>query len=523
MSSFLFYAGAIGFVCGIFARSLFKVDAYALASIGIVAFALLLIGRRGSFDSTALVLVYTSVFLLLFSLGAFRFEYASWNDINPVYEAELDTTITVEGVIVREVERREHSSHIYVQVDDELLLAFASPYSTVTYGDAIAVTGTLKEPEPFETDLGRVFDYQNYLRARGVNYIITFAEVETLETDKGNPLLASLLSFKHAFMGKVESVIGQPEVGLGEGLLLGVKQALGEMREETFRKTGITHIVVLSGYNVMLVVAFVTYVLSFILPFRFRLVFGLAAIGAFALLVGLSATVVRASMMAALLLVAQATGRTYTVVRALVITALIMLLINPYLLVYDVGFQLSFIATLGLILLSPRIEHYAQFMPKTLKLREFLVATIATQIFVAPILLYQIGELSIVAVVVNVLVLPMVPVAMFLTFITGMIAFVSMPLAFVAGLCATWSLTYILFIAETFARLPFASFAVPSFPFVITLMSYAVLAYLLWRLHAMHPAQQTEYALWTIVDESVLVEELKRSRSMQIETLTLFR
>jgi len=150
-------------------------------------------------------------------------------------------------------------------------------------------------------------------------------------------------------MRSIEAVIPEPQVGLAEGLLLGVKQALGDELEVVFRKTGIIHIVVLSGYNVMLVVIFITYVLSYVLPYRARVPFGILAIVCFAVLVGLSATVVRASIMASLILFARATGRTYAVMRALCFAGVIMVLINPYLLVYDVGFQLSFLATLGLI------------------------------------------------------------------------------------------------------------------------------------------------------------------------------
>jgi len=523
VSGVFFYAGALGFIGGIFARSLLSIDIYALGCIGIVACALWSIGHRRSEASSVPVIVYASIFLLLFCIGAFRMEYATWGELNSIYESQLETEVEVEGVVVREVERRERSSHVYVRVEDELILVFASPHADVSYGDQVHAVGTLTKPKAFETDLGRVFDYQKYLQARGVSYTLSFAEVNVRSKDEGNPLIAALLRFKHAFMERTERIIPQPEAGLGEGLLLGVKQAMGEDLEEAFRTTGITHIVVLSGYNVMLVIVFVTYVLSFILPMRLRLVFGIGAVIAFALLVGLSATVVRASLMASLLLIAQATGRTYAVVRALIVTGLVMLLINPYLLVYDVGFQLSFIATLGLILFAPHIEKYVTFMPKIIGLRSFLTATLATQIFVAPLLLYQIGELSIVSVVVNVLVLPVVPVAMLLTFATGMIAFISLELALIVGWFATWPLTYILAVAQTFSKIPFASFAVPAFPFVMAVIAYGCLALWLWHLH-----RQTLHALpqlsgWTIIAESELLKQLRTSSVKKLHSPVFFR
>lgn len=515
MGSFLFYAAVLGLVCGIFTRSLYALDVYAVVSAGVVGLCLILIAVRHSTAELERIVLYFGVCVLCFCMGAARMELVVTNESDPHYEELLEAKIDVEGKVAREVERTPRSSRVYIQVGDEILLAFAPPHVNATYGDRVAVSGTLKRPEAFETDLGRVFDYQNYLRARGVNYTIAYAEVEIQERNTGDPIRTALYTFKAAFMRNIESVIKHPHSGLGEGLLLGVKQALGDELETAFRKTGITHIVVLSGYNVMLVVTFITYVLAFILPFKWRIWFGLAGIAAFALLVGLSATVVRASMMAALLLFAQAIGRTYAVVRALMLTGICMLLLNPYLLVYDVGFQLSFIATLGLILLAPYIEQYVQFMPTFGGLRTFLTATLATQVFVAPILLYQIGELSIVSVAVNVLVLPMVPIAMLLTFASGIAAFVSVHVALVFAFFATWSLGYILFIAEVFAQLPFASFAVPAFPFTITCAAYILLAALLWRAHTHRNAYIQNLAHWTIVDEEELLKSVDVTHASQ--------
>lgn len=525
MNNYLFYAGVIGFTLGIFIQSLLPLSIPAWCAVVVVSSALLWLGRGRNKVPPAPSLYIISVFLLLGTLGALRMEFAMLGEINPLYESQVESKVTLEGVVVREVERREKSSHVYVDVDGELVLTFASVHVNVFYGDRVKVEGTLQKPTAFETDLGRTFLYDKYLQARGVSYVLFYADVEVVASQTANPLIYHLLTFKHAFIQKVEAVIPHPEAGLGEGLLLGVKQALGEDIEAAFRTTGITHIVVLSGYNVMLVILFVMYVLAFVLPLRARLIVGLLAIVLFALLVGLSATVVRACIMASLLLIARIFGHTFAVVRTLLFAGMVMLLFNPYLLVYDVGFQLSFIATLGLILLAPYIEQYVTFMPKVLGLREFLTSTLATQLFVAPILLYQIGEFSLVSVVVNVLVLPMVPVAMLLTFITGMLGFVLVPLSLPFALLATWSLRYILFVATAFAAVPFAAITVPPFPFVVVVFAYVLCALLLWRVYKKTNPQSTDqtFASWTIVDETEFVESLKNTSKQQNIVPTFFR
>jgi len=249
----------------------------------------------------------------------------------------------------------------------------------------------------------------------------------------------------------------------------------------------------------------VMYILTFALGKRLSAVFGVVSICLFAIMVGLSATVLRASIMASLLLLVGLTGRVYLITRALLMAGIVMILINPYLLAYDTGFQLSFLATLALILVAPHIIERLKFVPTIVGVREFLTATLATQLFVMPLLLYQIGQFSVVAVIVNVLVLPMVPVAMFLTFVTGMISFVSLTLALPFAYATYLSLNYILLVANFFADLPFASFIVPAFPFWLVVFSYVVIAYLLYKLseRKVNQVPNDDLKGWTIVEEIV--------------------
>jgi competence protein ComEC len=503
VSSFLFYISCIGFCIGIFVRSFYTVGLVEVVWILSISLGLGVLWRRNRFAISAPFLLGASLLLLLFAFGIVRMEWASWYERDPSLEAQLDKTVLLEGVVVREPDIRENNQQLYVRVADRLFLVSTDKYTEVLYGDVLSFKGSLQKPEAFETDLGRTFNYKGYMQARGVEYSVAFADIQVLDSGRANFVIGALLQFKHAFMAHIEEVIEQPQVGLAEGLLLGVKKALGDELEDAFRTTGITHIVVLSGYNVMLVVTFVLYVLALIFPMRARIIFGIIAIALFACMVGLSATVVRASLMAALVLIAKATGRTYAVMRALMCTGIVMLIINPYLLAYDVGFQLSFIATLGLILVASHIEKYLGFMPTFIGLREFLTATLSAQIFVMPILLYQIGQFSVVAVVVNMLVLPMVPLAMFLTFITGLIAFISTTLAFPFAYLSYLSLTYIIFIAETFAKLPFAAFSVSAFSFYIVIIAYVILGFILWRLYMSKSKTKhiDKLSTWTTVDE----------------------
>lgn len=445
--------------------------------------------------------LFLLVLILLFgvSCGLIRYETATWNIIHPLLEARLEEKVTVEGVIIREVVERATTAQLILETRTINGIFLEHPIMVITerfprfhYGDHITVSGILELPETFETEFDRTFDYPGYLRARDIRYTLPFAKVERIGAGEGNPLMAFLLRMKRAFMDNIEQALPEPSAGIAEGITLGVKRALGDTLETAFRTTGIIHIVVLSGYNVTIVAEGIMRLLrAFTLP-RTRMVVGIIAIVTFAIIAGLSPTVTRATIMAGLILFARTTGNAYTTMRALIFAGVIMLLINPHLLINDPGFQLSFIATAGLILFAPILEQWLVRVPTTLQIREFLTATIATQIFVLPLLLFSIGEFSLVAIAVNVLVLPAVPLAMFGTFITGVIGAVSTFLAFIPAYITHLLLVYLAGVVRFFADLPFSSVIVPAFPFWVVFLGYLLLAGYLYTQHVRASVQKRQ-------------------------------
>ncbi len=483
MPSILFYTICIGFASGILFRSLFDFGVSEIGLVLVVSLACVCLWRRKAYGF-ATPLLLTSLFLFVCALGMFRMDMqVSETSLLSNYVGE---SVELRGVIKREPEARADTVHLHVapyiqeETANEYVLVTLDRFSFheigLEYGDVVRVHGELTYPESFDTDTGRIFDYPNYLASRNIKTVLYGGEV-ALETKAEVSFIGMLLSGKSKFMDSLESYLPQPHASLGEGILLGVKKALSEQLDEAFRETGTIHIVVLSGYNVLIVVEAMLYMLAYVCKPRMRMVIGLLGIATFALLVGMSATVIRACIMASLLLIARGTGRVHAVLRALALAGILMLSVNPYLLVYDPGFQLSFLATLGLILFSPYIESVLKQVPEYLGIRGIITATIATQIAVLPILLYHTGMLSAVSLVANALVLPMVPVAMFLTFVTGIFGVVSATLGHLLGYTAYLSLTYIIEVVYALASLPFSAYTVHAFPFWMVLGMYVGIAF----------------------------------------------
>jgi len=476
MQGIYFYSVILAFLSGVGIASFLDIPLTTIYWCFTIAFGLAVYWRwHGDKEAAPIILTVTLVFLMV-PLGILRMQSdVAPYSLSPLLE-KVGQTVTLEGVVVEELDVRDNSARMTVAVGEDRVLVSVDRYSAVTYGDRVTVTGQLRVPESFEGDLGRTFHYGGYLRVRDIGYVMSYPQTVTVIGNReGHWFLHRLYDFKGAFVSAINRTIPDPSAGLGVGLLLGVKQALGAELERAFRVTGVIHIVVLSGFNVMIVIAAVMFLLGSVLSLRPRVIVGLIAITTFALLVGLSATVVRATIMAGLVLIAQLIGRQYHIVRALCLAGAIMVLVEPHILAFDIGFQLSFMATLGLILIAPQFETIMGHVPKSFGVREFLIATIATQIAVLPLLAYHIGEVSLIAVLVNVLVLPLVPVAMGLTFVAGMVTLFMPMLAPPFALVAHFILLLMIRVVEWCAAVPYAAVTVSVIPWYGIFVMYAFL------------------------------------------------
>ncbi len=504
MSSWQLIGVWLSFFFGVMIADQFVVESRFYILVLLVALVGAGLWRRGVGAFAAWLTLSLACLALL--VGVVRMDYAEQRFVDSALATQVNERVELTGEVVREPDVRESFTQVYVQVDGELVLVRTSRFDAVQYGDVVTVAGKLTKPEVFETDTGRLFDYPSYLQARAVQYVVPFAVVEVESLPDGNGLSGWLYKVKDEFAAAIETMLPPPQSDLGLGLLLGIKQALGEDLEDAFLRTGLIHIVVLSGYNVMLVIAFFWWASSWFLPLRGRVVFSLVGIILFAVMVGLSATVVRASIMAGILLLAKFIGARYDVLRALLFAGLVMVLINPYLLLYDLGFQLSFMATLGLVLFLPFFESDLATDTRQVRLRDIFLATLVTQLFVLPLLIFHIGEVSLVAVAVNVLVLPIVAVAMGLTFITGLVALVSTSLAFPVAFLANLILSYIVTVVTWFDSLPWAAISLAPISVWQMLGLYGLLG-LFWyvwqgRKNILHtPKAPDVLADWEIVEE----------------------
>ncbi|MBU2542454.1 ComEC family competence protein [Patescibacteria group bacterium] len=325
-------------------------------------------------------------------------------------------------------------------------------YPRYNYGDKLQLSCIFERPEEFDG-----FRYDMYLARYGVFTICQDASVLKIGEGEGNFLFRGIFSLKQVVADKINKLWHEPNASFMAGLLYGYRGGLGELND-LFNRTGVTHIVAISGYNISIIATvLITICVQLLIPRKkaFWLITG--GIILFVLFAGAGASVIRAGIMGILVLFAKQVGRLSRVGNAMALVAVLMILQNPLILIWDAGFQLSFVATLGLVYLAPLIQGWFERFPQSFGIRESVVSTFSAIIATLPLILFQFGRLSIVAPIVNVLILWLIPFIMLFGFLAVLFSFIFFPIGELVAWIALFGLQYIITIVKWFAGLKFSA------------------------------------------------------------------
>jgi competence protein ComEC len=322
--------------------------------------------------------------------------------------------LATEGTVMDEPRPRE--DRLQVVLDDVVadsaalrgrLLAWLPRTLPLVPGDRVLIRSAFELP-PLLDD----FDYRAYLARQGVGAVARSFEVQVVGHAGTGPADA-LAGLRHGLAGGIESLVPEPEAALGVGILLGIRSGIDPALEEAFARAGLTHVVAISGWNIAIVTALAAAALR---PLRRRpggrwteATATVALVIGYVVLVGGSPSVVRAALMSSALLVARLGGTRSHAASALALAALAMLMVAPPLL-WDVGFQLSALATGGLLAFAGPIDRRLGWLPPLV--REPVALTVAAQIATLPVVLGSFERLSLIAPLANVAVVPLVPLVM---------------------------------------------------------------------------------------------------------------
>ena len=291
------------------------------------------------------------------------------------------------------------------------VLADLSGSTAWQYGDQLRITGNPQTPSSDET-----FSYKDYLQRRDIYTLLDVSQVKLLESNRGNLFWSLLYKLRQSAYSVIDRTVPQPEAALMSGILLGIDKDLPDDLTNAFQATGTAHIIAISGFNISIIAGLFFWLFSRFMSRWKASGFSILGVILYTLLVGAGAAVVRAAIMGSMAILGRQIGRRGASLNTLAFTAAVMCAFDPYL-PWDASFQLSFMATLGLVLFAdPMQEWFTKLLAKRLPagmvqniagpVGDFVLLTLAAQITTLPVILLQFRRLSLSALIANPLVLP---------------------------------------------------------------------------------------------------------------------
>lgn len=394
-----------------------------------------------------------AVFLAVFA-GAWQTTNAFGQSSVLRDSAESKQTVTLAGVAASDFSLSTSGGHYTFRVlemggraVDDRIEVFGLDWVRPRWGQELTITGKLQLPKNSGD-----FDYASYLAMNGIHalmYFPTYGVPKTLHVPMSVRIIRPLYVMRDALVTAILNAVPQPESAYLNGILYGTRGTITKDLTDAFSRTGTSHILAISGYNITIVAAALMALLA---PLGKRRSYWLVVGGviAFTLMVGAGSSVVRAAIMGILGLTAVQLGRRQDAGTGILLAAAVMCAVNPFLLRWDVGFQLSFLALIGIVYIEPLLK----WMPSV------MATTVAANIFVLPLIVFDFGTLAIYTLPANLIVLPLVPFAMALGFATGVAGIILPFLGSLIGQLAWLVAAFQIAVIRFFGALPNAALSV---------------------------------------------------------------
>ena len=452
----LFTLFSLSFLFGVGTASFISIDFNQCWLLLIFVFFLLLFATFVNFIFKNYLFTLSSAIFIFFLLGLSYFSYFDFRHQPAIAFGEK---LSYQGIIINkpEIESSKQKAIVKLNSGDRILVTLPH-YPYFSYGDKISFSGSVSSLDQVE-----LLGYRKYLKKSLVVGTIAQTEninfVESPKTIKER-FVGALYSISSSFEYSISRLYSEPSASLANGILLGSKENLPDDFNNDLSTTGLTHLVALSGYNITIVVVALTFLLQRYLNRRYVLLFSGFFVVLFVVLTGGAASAIRAAIFSLLILFGKAFGRKADFANLLILAAFCMVAINPYILVNDIGFQLSFLAFMGLVYISPILNQFFKkerydFLPEYIK--SPLIESCSAQQAVLPLIIYNFGRVSLIAPLANILVLWIIPYAMLVSLATGLFGIIYYPLGKIAVFLSWPFLEYVIKVPQFLARIPLAA------------------------------------------------------------------
>ncbi|MCL5733567.1 MAG: ComEC family competence protein [Patescibacteria group bacterium] len=475
----IFFLSVLAFLSGITFASI------GLPFLFIIIPAAVLFAALFYFGAGSKISVLAAAILIMGSL------YYFWTDYN--YQglmAQLPPKGEIQGVIISAPKIQDGGQSFYLKTTAGKILIETVAGQLYSYGDSLSVEGAIKTPPQSY--------YGKYLAKEGVVGIINNPRVNFISSGGGSKIIVLLLRMRGAVVNSFKKLLSPQEASFLAGITLGINSEIPKEFSQNLSSSGLRYLTATDGLHMAIVIFIISVIFLYTLPRRYAFILTFIFVCLFTALTGFSVSAVRASLMAFVAALAKENGRLYTPRNALALAALILILFNPKILVFDVGFQLSFLAVVSIIYFMPVVRYLLRLddSPGFLKWKESLLITVSAQLMTAPILITQFHNFSLLGFIASVSALVVVPYIIGLGLLMGFLYFVFIPFASVISLIVAPLMDYLIFIVNTFAK--FAVKFNPDLGFVGMAVYYGIIVLLMYKFYQQ---RDKKLSLKTINDE----------------------
>jgi len=475
---------SIAFIAGIIFASFFALSANLWLAMGLALLFIAILFRLLLFSNNPISRAFSTPknppFLYIFILPLF-FLFGGWwyqfrqpniDAFHIAFYNDREYEILVTGTLAEAPDYRDTYTNLHLKVEavdsgsgdlpaHGAVLVRVPALVAYEYGERVRVRGDLKTPPENEE-----FSYRDYLAREGIHSYMSIADVTVLPGNGGNLFFVQVYHLKTILLKNTYSLFQDPEASLLAGILFGVDTGLTRKLQNAFKNTGTAHIIAISGFNIAIIAGIFFSIFKNMFGEKNGAIFAIIGIFFYTLLVGADAAVVRAAIMGSLSLLARQLGRRNDGLNMLAFVALVMAFINP-LVIWDVGFQLSFFATLGLIIYAEPFSNIVNNLVSKISKQDTsmfarifndnVTLTFAAQLTTIPIMAYHFKRISLISFIANPFILPAQPAVMI---ISGLAVFASLfifPLGQVIAWVAWPFAAYTIRMVELFDRVPHGS------------------------------------------------------------------
>ncbi|MFH1656414.1 MAG: ComEC/Rec2 family competence protein [Candidatus Nealsonbacteria bacterium] len=518
----IFFIFCLFFIIGIFLSSIFVIP-YFLILLILFSSIILIIG----FWKFKKIVIF-SFCLIFLNFGVFQHQKAELKIKNNQLEKynDLERDVILTGIIIDEPDIRENNQKLTIRVESlktllgpssqvcedgpsnescneydvleynnfekEKVLITVGKYPKYKHGDRLKVKGKLQTPIIFDD-----FNYKDYLSKTGIYSVIYYPEIKTQNSQYRDRVsifsrfYRRVLGFKEVLRKNIYQNLEYSQAFILGAMILGDKNRIPQEMKEKLNIAGIRHITAVSGMHIVILSSIL---MSLLIGLGFwrgqAFYFSVILIFLFVVMTGLQVSAIRAGIMGMLFLLAQKVGRKSISSRTIVIVGSVMLFFNPLLLLGDVGFQLSFLAVIGIINFGPILKNlfqklYPNFLRKNkiiININNILIMTFSAYIFTFPILIYNFGQVSLVSPLTNILILPIVPLIMIFGFIFVFLGMIWSFLGLIFSIPVWFLLFYLLKITDFFSK-NWAVKSIDNFNWFWIVVYYLILTLLVYYLN----------------------------------------